>query len=657
MNSKECTLKLIISYNDKSFEEISEDIISLQKVKDLCVQNFGLLQEDKNDIKLQYYSKHENKFYSIENEEEIIRMSEEDDSGNLFININALIDKKEDKDNSKENKLSDKNEQEKLLNKKDNFNKENSKLLNEIISESTKLDNKENKEKITNLISQDIKLDNKDKNNLKETNNVGDEKNSDIISNKNINEQKINSSEIFENKAKPLLDTNIDFDKNQYLTGIFEKTSNINEKLEIENLKEEIKNNKSIYDLEIDRLQNEKKEQEKENNTLIVEKKVLLLKIQNLKKENEMIKLQKDNILKKYQNLINGDDEQNNQKSKISLGDKENVEEYLNMEKCNLTQIKFNNKICNLQKTKNSEIEIISQKNRKGEIQSNHENELIKKIIEQMKKCQNNEIIEKNKELEEENKKIKNLLYKEVMEGKKIFESKFILLKNMIEEVRKNNFDSNKEINSKNDNDNKEKNQIISEKENNKISKPLKEEMIEEKKNCKIAVSIEENMNTPKKIELKKEDNNSEFDNTNNEYKKYEALNTQNKNNEQINQKNNNSKYKVNNINIKEGKNKKDDNEKNINLFENLKDNFSNNDSSKNDNKDNIKNEVNNQFINLNNNNIDINSKVYNRKEQYKILLEQFKIFLGEKIKNVSEKNILDILLKVKEIILLVQLN
>ena len=139
MNSYECKLKIKICYEGKQFEKETEDIIPLQKIKEISIEKFDIIKEDEKFINFEYHSNKENKNHPIKNEEDIIRYADEDSSGNLFCNLELVI-------NNPKSKLKD------------------NKLLNEIKGE--KIENKKpsivDVNKITNKVKTDIKQDEKE---------------------------------------------------------------------------------------------------------------------------------------------------------------------------------------------------------------------------------------------------------------------------------------------------------------------------------------------------------------------------------------------------------------------------------------------------------------------------------------------------------------
>ena len=103
MNSNECKLKIKVCYKDKQFELESEDIIPLQKIKEKAIKELDIIKEDEKFINFQYHSNKENKNELIKIEDDIIRYADEDISGNLFCNLELVINNPKSKSN--DNKL------------------------------------------------------------------------------------------------------------------------------------------------------------------------------------------------------------------------------------------------------------------------------------------------------------------------------------------------------------------------------------------------------------------------------------------------------------------------------------------------------------------------------------------------------------------------
>ena len=116
MNSNECKIKIKICYEGKQFEKESEDIIPLQKIKEISKEKFDIIKEDEKLINFEYHSNKENKNHPIKNEEDIIRYADEDSSGNLFCNLELVINNPKSK--LKDIKLSNEFKGEKIESKK-----------------------------------------------------------------------------------------------------------------------------------------------------------------------------------------------------------------------------------------------------------------------------------------------------------------------------------------------------------------------------------------------------------------------------------------------------------------------------------------------------------------------------------------------------------
>ena len=306
MNSNECKLKIKICYKGKQFETESEDIIPLQKIKEISIEKFDIIKEDEKFINFEYHSNKENKNHPIENEDNIIRYADEDNSGNLFCNLELVINNP--KSNLKVSKLSNEIKGEKIENKKPSvidINKITDKVKTDI-----KQDEKENNINEINKLKLDIEnikkrfnfeLTNLQKENSEKEQKVKDSKN--LINNlkenikKKENEITIINSEINKLRKENEIEKN---QKNNFINKYIQSSNNLNEFIEKTN---KCYNNllkvKSTFEgiieemkLKID-IVNEYKNEKNENN---VKKKDM--------EENENIELIKNVIeqMKIYQN-------------------------------------------------------------------------------------------------------------------------------------------------------------------------------------------------------------------------------------------------------------------------------------------------------------------------------------------------------------------
>ena len=139
MNSNECKLKIKVCYKDKYFEDESEDIIPLQKIKQKAIEKLNIIKEDEEFINFQYHSNKENKNEPIKIEDDIIRYSDEDSSGNLFCSLELVINnpKSKSNDNKLVNEIKVKKIESKILSNGD-LNKINDKVNADPIKEEMK---------------------------------------------------------------------------------------------------------------------------------------------------------------------------------------------------------------------------------------------------------------------------------------------------------------------------------------------------------------------------------------------------------------------------------------------------------------------------------------------------------------------------------------
>ena len=238
MNSNECKLKIKIYYKGKQFEKESEDIIPLQEIKEKSIEKFDIIKEDEEFINFEYHSNKENKNLPIKNEDDIIRYADEDSSGNLFCNLELVINNP--KSNLTVSKLSNEIKGEKIENKKPSvidLNKitdkvktdikqdEKEKYLNEI--KKLKLDieniNKRYNFELTNLQKENSEKEQKVKdsksliNSLKE--NIKKKENEITIINSEINKLK-KENEMANNQ------------KNDFMNKYIQSSNNLNEFIE-----------------------------------------------------------------------------------------------------------------------------------------------------------------------------------------------------------------------------------------------------------------------------------------------------------------------------------------------------------------------------------------------------------------------------------------
>ena len=136
MNTDDCILHLSIIYEDKPFNISSENIITIKEIKEKAIEYFNLKEKDKDNIKLFLKNGEQNLFISSEND--IIQNTDDSDINNPKLNLNLLIEAKEQQSIQKNESIPS----EKLIS-------------NECISEKEiiKNINRENKEiKDTNMI-------------------------------------------------------------------------------------------------------------------------------------------------------------------------------------------------------------------------------------------------------------------------------------------------------------------------------------------------------------------------------------------------------------------------------------------------------------------------------------------------------------------------
>ena len=94
MDSDDCILNLKIIYKEKSFNISSEDIITINEIKEKAIKNFNIKDKDKNNIKL--FLKKGQKDLIISSENDIIQNADDSDINNPKLDINLLIESKEE---------------------------------------------------------------------------------------------------------------------------------------------------------------------------------------------------------------------------------------------------------------------------------------------------------------------------------------------------------------------------------------------------------------------------------------------------------------------------------------------------------------------------------------------------------------------------------
>jgi hypothetical protein len=94
MDSDDCILNLKIIYKEKSFNISSEDIITINEIKEEAIKNFNIMDKDKNNIKL--FLKKGQKDLIISSENDIIQNADDSDINNPKLDINLLIESKEE---------------------------------------------------------------------------------------------------------------------------------------------------------------------------------------------------------------------------------------------------------------------------------------------------------------------------------------------------------------------------------------------------------------------------------------------------------------------------------------------------------------------------------------------------------------------------------
>ena len=337
MDSDDCILNLKIIYEEKSFNISSEDIITINEIKEEAIKNFNIMDKDKNNIKL--FLKTGQKDLIISSENDIIQNADDSDINNPKLDINLLIESKEES-----------------ISKEEPISKEDKSILqNEQISK-----------------------------NISKINNISEEKLKDI---KNENEIKYNELksivENLSNEIKILKEDQIN--KNKLL-----ENNNINIKNEIDGFKKQVEiiniNNNNKLIAENEKLKKILREEIKKINE---ENKNAIKNLENLfsikDKEINDFKKQINESFDKYIKEFKLNCE--NKKSEIS---NDNSEKNLNLQKN-----KIEEKIRNLEQKFNDKINSsIKDLDKKIEEQNNNINVIMNEVV--------NNIIKKTNENEKE---------------------------------------------------------------------------------------------------------------------------------------------------------------------------------------------------------------------------------------------------------------
>jgi len=351
MNSNECKLIIKVCYKDKHFEDESNDIIPLQQIKEKAIKKFDIKKEDEEFINFEYHSIKENKSNPIENENNIIQYSNEDSSGNLFCNLELVINNPKRESKEKEHdKLSNEFEAEKIKSEKSSHKNINE--INDKVKRDIKQDEKEIYENEINKLKLEIEKINENHNlefaNLKKENLEKEKKNENLINSleKNIknkeNEITNINSEI--NNIKKELEkinsqnNNIEnaYNNNHWNEFIEKANKSYDNLLKInstfEEIIKEIKLNKKI----LSENRNENNEEKKEMNEIEKNKNIELIK-----SVIKQMKLEENNeVIEKYKKL-----EEENKKlgeeNKILEEDNKKLEEENKMHKNKIKEMEI----------------------------------------------------------------------------------------------------------------------------------------------------------------------------------------------------------------------------------------------------------------------------------------------------------------------------
>ena len=90
MNSDDCILDISILYNEKSFNINSENLITIERIKEEVIKNFNIKENDQKNIKLILKRGKKNIFISSDND--IINYADDSNINNPKLNLNLLIE-------------------------------------------------------------------------------------------------------------------------------------------------------------------------------------------------------------------------------------------------------------------------------------------------------------------------------------------------------------------------------------------------------------------------------------------------------------------------------------------------------------------------------------------------------------------------------------
>ena len=90
MNSDDCILDICILYNEKSFNINSENLITIERIKEEVIKHFNIKESDQKNIKLILKRGKKNIFISSDND--IINYADDSNINYPKLNLNLLIE-------------------------------------------------------------------------------------------------------------------------------------------------------------------------------------------------------------------------------------------------------------------------------------------------------------------------------------------------------------------------------------------------------------------------------------------------------------------------------------------------------------------------------------------------------------------------------------
>ena len=313
MNANDCFLTIVISFKGKKFEIKSENLISIEDIKQRAIKEFNILKEELKNIQLTYINQ-KNQKCLINNNDDIIVNAIEINEDNYILELELSIEQAEKNESDKY-----KEKLKQVILSKVELKKENERIKKELDLLKNKIENKYKKAFII-FYNENFTIKNNENKNkkLKEEINILNkkinQKNQEFLKTKE--ENKSMYRELRELKNQKILNDVINENKitqlNNKVNELNDKIDDLNEKnkkseiksVKLKNIIEKIKDDK--FDIIFNDLNSEK---DLTDSTIIEEEenyyeyKDLIKSIEYLKKKQKM-KMEKmeENYNKKIEN-------------------------------------------------------------------------------------------------------------------------------------------------------------------------------------------------------------------------------------------------------------------------------------------------------------------------------------------------------------------